>query len=173
MLRSDAARMKNASLALGLIVSSLLAGCGGGGGTSAAPGSSSPVTTTTTTSAVLSTASINGAPAFVTPANMPVYIFDGDTAANTSTCTSTCLSTWPSVAPPSGKTLSSPWAQFTRTDNATVQLSVNGHALYTFVSDSPGVARGDNVESFHLARPADSAGDPGAGNGGNTGPYGP
>jgi predicted lipoprotein with Yx(FWY)xxD motif len=103
---------------------------------------------------------------------MPVYVFDGDTVANSSTCTSTCLSTWPSVAPPSGKTLTTPWGQFTRADNASLQLSVNGHALYTFVSDSPGVARGDNVESFHLARPADTAGDPGTGNGGNTGPYG-
>ena len=172
MSRADTARMKNISLALGLIVSSLLAGCGGGGGTSAAPNTSSPGTTITP-AAVLSTASLNGAPAFVTSANMPVYIFDGDTLANTSTCTGTCLATWPSVAPPSGKTLTTPWGQFTRGDNATLQLSVNGHALYTFVSDSPGVARGDNVESFHLARPADTSGDPGTGNGGNTGPYGP
>lgn len=166
--------MKNTSLLLGLIVSSLLAGCGGGGGTSAAPPSSSPFTTMTTTtpSGALGTASINGGPAFVTSANMPVYIFDGDTAANKSACTGTCLSTWPSVPPPSA-TLTAPWASFTRTDNGAVQLSVNGRALYTFVSDSPLVARGDNVESFHIARPADSAGDAGAANGGNTGPYGP
>ena len=163
--------MKNASLALGLIVSSLLAGCGGGGGSYAAPGGSSPITSTTTTpTAPLSTASINGAPAFVTSSNMPVYIFDGDTAANTSSCTGTCLSTWPAVAPPSG-TLTAPWASFTRTDTHALQLSVNGRALYTFVSDSPGVARGDNVESFHLARPTDSSGDAGGTNGGNTGPY--
>jgi predicted lipoprotein with Yx(FWY)xxD motif len=164
--------MKNTSLVLGLIVASLLAGCGGGGSTSSspAPGPISTVPPVGTTSNALSTASINGAPAFVTSANMPVYIFAGDTTANSSTCTGTCLSTWPAVAPPSG-TLSAPWASFTRTDNGTVQLSVNGHALYTFVSDSPLVARGDNVESFHLARPADSAGDAGGTGVGNTGPY--
>jgi predicted lipoprotein with Yx(FWY)xxD motif len=175
MSRSDTARMKNTSLLFGLIVSSLLAGCGGGGGTSAAPnpnpGPIATIAPVTSTNA-LTTASVAGAPAYVTPANMPVYIFGGDTAPNTSTCTGQCLATWPAVAPPSG-TLNAPWASFTRTDNSTVQLSVNGHALYTFVSDSPFTARGDNVENFHLARPADAAGDAGATGGGNTGPYGP
>jgi len=171
--RNDA-RMKNTSLVLGLIVSSLLAGCGGGGGTSSTPSTTNPgpVATVAPSSNALSTASIGGAPAYITPANMPVYVFAGDTAANASTCTGTCLSTWPSVAPPSG-TLTAPWASFTRADNGSTQLSVNGHALYTFVSDSPFVARGDNVENFHLARPADAAGDAGGNNGGNTGPYGP
>ncbi len=164
--------MKNTSFALGLVVSSLLAGCGGGGGTSAAPapGPVSTIAPVTTTSSALSTASINGAPAFVTPASMPVYIFGGDTAANSSTCTGACLSTWPAVPPPAG-TLTAPWASFTRADNRTLQLSVNGRALYTFVSDSPLVARGDNVENFHLARPADAGGDPGGTGPGNTGPY--
>jgi predicted lipoprotein with Yx(FWY)xxD motif len=164
--------MKNTSLALGLIVSSLLAGCGGGGGTSAAPGSP-PITGPTTSSDALSTASLNGGPAFVTSANMPVYVFGGDKVANQSTCTGGCLSTWPAVAPPSG-TLNAPWAAFTRTDNGTRQLTINGHALYTFVSDSPLVARGDNVENFHLARPAASSstgGGTGGTGGGNTGPY--
>ena len=160
--------MKNASLALGLIVSSLLAGCGGGG--YSAPGSSS--TPVITSSAALRTASLNGGPAFITSSNMPVYIFGGDTAPNQSACTGGCLAVWPAVAPPGG-TLTPPWAAFTRGDNGTVQLSVNGRALYTFASDSPLVARGDNVENFHLARPADAAGDAGSANGGNTGPYGP
>lgn len=173
MSRSDTARMKNTSLVFGLIVSSLLAGCGGGGGTSAAP-NPGPVATIApvTTSNALATASIAGAPAFVTSANMPVYIFGGDTTANTSSCTGGCLAAWPSVAPPSG-TLSAPWGSFTRADNGAKQLTVNGHALYTFVSDSPLTAKGDGVDNFHLARPADSAGDPGNAGGGNTGGYGP
>ncbi len=172
MSRSDTARMKNTSLVFGLIVSSLLAGCGGGG-TSAAPNPGPVVTIAPVTSTnALTTAAIAGAPAYVTPANMPVYIFGGDTTANTSACTGGCLAAWPSVAPPSG-TLNAPWAAFTRADNGARQLSVNGHALYTFVSDTPLVAKGDGVDNFHLARPADAAGDAGGTGGGNTGPYGP
>jgi predicted lipoprotein with Yx(FWY)xxD motif len=160
--------MNNISLTLGLVLSALLAGCGGGGSTSASPGFT--VTPVTSTDA-LSTASINGSPAFVTSSNMPVYTFGGDTAANQSACTGSCLSTWPSVTPPSG-TLTAPWASFSRADNGALQLTINGHALYTFVSDSAFVARGDNVENFHIARPPASSGTgTGTGGGGGTGPY--
>ena len=159
--------MKNTSLALALIASALLAGCGGGGGTSAVPTSSFPTTPANPSTDALSTASINGAPTFVTPANMPVYVFGGDAVPNQSACTGSCLSVWPSVAPPSG-TLTAPWASFTRSDNGALQLTINGHALYTFVSDSPGIARGDNVENFHLAHPPSSNSATGAG---GTAPY--
>ena len=100
---------------------------------------------------------IGGSPAFVTSSQLPVYTFGGDTVANQSACTGSCLQIWPSVAPPAGIALTSPWASFRRADNGATQLSYNGMALYTFVSDSPGVARGDNVQNFHLARPASSS----------------
>jgi len=162
--------MKNTTLVLGLIVSSLLAGCGGGGGTSPIPGSSLTTTTTTTTTDALRTASINGSAAYVTTANMPVYTFGGDTAASQSACTGSCLATWPAVAPPGGA-LTAPWASFTRSDTSTLQLTINGHALYTFVSDQPLVANGDNVENFHIARPPASTSTGTGGSGGGTGPY--
>jgi predicted lipoprotein with Yx(FWY)xxD motif len=155
------ARMKNISLALAL-VSALLAGCGGGSTGPAVPNSGTPITTppTTTSSTVLSTMTLNGGPAFVTAAQLPVYTFGGDTVANQSTCTvaSGCLGLWPSVTPPAG-TLPSPWSEFTRSDNGAVQLSYNGAALYTFTGDKPGVANGDGVMNFHLARPL-AAGSP-------------
>ncbi len=155
--------MKHISLAFGLMLTALLAGCGGGGSTS---GYSPPITTPpVTNTAPLSTANLNGGTAFVTSANMPVYTFGGDATPNQSACTGGCLATWPSIAPPSGA-LTAPFGSFTRSDNGALQLSYNGHALYTFVSDSPGVARGDNVENFHLARPQ-AASSPGGG----TGPY--
>lgn len=151
--------MKNILLALGL--TALLAGCGGGG--SSAPMTTPGTTTTPTTptsATVLSTMTLNGGAAFVTSAQLPVYTFGGDTVANASSCTaaSGCLAIWPAVAPPTG-TLTSPWASFTRSDNGAVQLSYNGAALYTFASDKPGVASGDGVENFHLARPL-AAGSP-------------
>ncbi|HEY4440904.1 MAG TPA: hypothetical protein VGN14_10625, partial [Candidatus Elarobacter sp.] len=67
-------------------------------------------------------------------------------------CTGSCLQVWPAVVASAG-TLPAPWSSFTRADNGQLQLSYKGQALYTFVSDSPGVARGDTVENFHLARP--------------------
>lgn len=159
--------MKNISLGLAF-VAALLAGCGGGGSTG--PNYTAPVSTTTappstvTGSTVLSTMTLNGGPAFVNSAQLPVYTIGGDTVPNQSACTvaSGCLAVWPSVAPPSG-TLPAPWTSFTRSDNGAIQLAYNGAALYTFTGDKPGVATGDGVENFHLARPLanGSTGGPG------------
>jgi predicted lipoprotein with Yx(FWY)xxD motif len=101
---------------------------------------------------VLAVATINGGPAFVNSAQHAVYIFDGDTVPNQSTCTGQCASIWPPVPPPTN-TLPAPWASFTRGDGST-QLSYKGKPLYTFVNDtSPLVATGDGVNGFHVARP--------------------
>ena len=154
--------MKNITLALGF-AAALLAGCGGGG--SSAPMNNTGTTTTPPASTtVLSTMTLNGAAAFVTAAQLPVYTFGGDTVANASACTvaSGCLAIWPAVAPPAG-TLPTPWASFTRSDNGALQLSYNGAALYTFASDKPGVASGDGVENFHLARPLPTGSSTGPG----------
>jgi predicted lipoprotein with Yx(FWY)xxD motif len=111
----------------------------------------------TTPSGALSTANIDGGPAFVTASGHAVYTFDGDTVADQSTCNGQCASIWPPVAPPSG-TLSGPWSSFQRTDGS-MQLAYNGKPLYTFVQDtSPGVANGNGVNGFHIARPAANAG---------------
>ena len=140
--------MKNLLIGLAL-ASSLLAACtgsGGNGNPAVIPGGS------TTSTGVLQTQTLNGAPAFVTGANMPVYTFGGDTTANQSACTGGCLAVWPPVIA-AGGTLPAPWASFTRSDTAAQQLSYTGKPLYTFVNDSPGIARGDGVNNFHLARP--------------------
>ena len=149
-----AARMKNISLALSL-AAALLAGCGGGGSTgTAVPGGTTTTPTAPTTTTPLSTMTLNGGTAFVTAAQLPVYTFGGDTVANQSMCTVAggCLAVWPSVTPPAG-TLPTPWSSFTRSDNGALQLAYNGAALYTFTGDKPGVATGDGVQNFHLARP--------------------
>ncbi len=162
--------MKNiTTLAAGLVLSSaLFAGCNGGGGGSAAPpnfgtpgGGSTPVPTSAPSSAPtgspaagLSTAGVNGTPGFVTTSGMATYTFDGDTVANQSACTGGCLAVWPAVPAPSG-TLSAPWSAFVRGDDGVHQIAYNGKPLYTFVNDStPGVATGDGVDGFHIARPA-------------------
>jgi predicted lipoprotein with Yx(FWY)xxD motif len=147
--------MKITSIASALLASILFAACGGGGSTGSSaynPIVPAPQPTTTVASSVLQTATLNGSPAFVTASNMPVYTFGGDTTANQSNCTGGCLQVWPAVVASSGS-LPAPWASFTRSDTGTVQLTYKGQPLYTFASDSPGVANGDGVQNFHLARP--------------------
>ncbi|HTW83892.1 MAG TPA: hypothetical protein VMD91_07490 [Candidatus Sulfotelmatobacter sp.] len=170
--------MKNVSFAAGVLLAALLAGCSGGGTSTPTPpaggGASAPTPTPTPIAATptpspapsstpvaaatpLGTATINGSPAFVTATGFATYFFDGDTTADVSTCTGSCLAAWPPVLAPSGA-LPSPWSEFTRTDTNQLQLAFNGRPLYTFASDtSPGVATGDGVAGFSLARPTATA----------------
>lgn len=154
--------MRYHAIAFAIITSSLFAACGGGGstvGSAITPTAPRPLATVppvappATTNAVLQTATISGAPTFITAAQLPVYTFGGDTTANQSNCTGSCLALWPVVAPPAG-TLPAPWTSFTRADNGQKQLAYNGMPLYTFVSDTALTATGDNFQNFHLAHPA-------------------
>jgi len=106
---------------------------------------------------VLATAVIDGAPAFVNSEQHAVYTFSGD-ANNQSNCTGQCATVWPPVAPPP-VVLADPWASFMRADGSR-QLSYNAKPLYTFTGDSAaGVATGNGVDGFHLARPAAGSGN--------------
>ena len=154
---------------LGLAGVILIAGCSGGGGVSSlvtpmTSRSTSSTPTSAPTSApsvapsadgVLQTQNLDGGPAFVTSADLPVYTSDGGTT-DKSNCTGGCLAIWPSVPPPGG-TLPSPWSSFTRSDNGQKQLAYNGQPLYTFADDTPGVANGQGDMGFSLARPLASA----------------
>jgi predicted lipoprotein with Yx(FWY)xxD motif len=143
------------SIPIGLVLSAALfiAGCGGGGMTT-----SSVPTRSGGGATVLSTAVIDGGPAFVNGAQHAVYTFDGDTSANHSNCTGQCAAVWPPVTPPS-VALTTPWAAFVRSDGSQ-QLSYNNKPLYTFTGDSaPGVANGNGLNGFHLARPLAGSGN--------------
>jgi predicted lipoprotein with Yx(FWY)xxD motif len=142
--------MKTSSIGFGLIASLFLAGCGGG--------STSPNVPPPSGVTVLSTAVIDGGPAFVNGVQHAVYTSNGDTTNNQSNCTGQCASVWPPVSPPP-VTLSAPWASFTRSDGSR-QLSYNGKPLYTFSGDTaPGAAKGNGLNGFHLARPAAGPGN--------------
>jgi predicted lipoprotein with Yx(FWY)xxD motif len=170
-LRHMFATMKNTSVAtLWLTGVVLVVGCSGGGGggggmsmtpmrspTSAPTQAPAPTVAPSTqaTQSVLQTQNLDGGPAFVTSADFPVYESSAD-GMDMSNCTGGCLSVWPLVPPPAGA-LPSPWSSFTRSDNGQKQLAYNGHPLYTFSSDSPGVANGNGVNGFSLARPVASA----------------
>jgi predicted lipoprotein with Yx(FWY)xxD motif/uncharacterized cupredoxin-like copper-binding protein len=102
---------------------------------------------------------------FSTPAGLTLYVFDGDTVANQSTCTGDCAIAWitftaaePLSLPPG---VTGTLALFDR-DDGSKQLSYNGMPLYTYNADSgPGSTLGDNVgETWRLATPGDQLGVP-------------
>jgi len=132
-----------------------LGGCGGGGysGPAVAIAPAPPVMSG------LSTASINGGPAFVNSVMHTTYVFDADlNTPDMSNCVSAaCASFWPAVAIVAGSPLAGNWTMFTRPDG-TMQLAYKGRALYAYYGDtSPGIAAGDGINAFggvwHVARP--------------------
>jgi predicted lipoprotein with Yx(FWY)xxD motif len=96
-----------------------------------------------------------------------VYNFDQDlTTPGLSACASTpvapsttaCTTAWPPVVPPAGVTLVAPFGEITRSDG-TLQLTYNGHPLYTFKGDTTtATASGDLLVAFgntwHLGQPS-------------------
>jgi predicted lipoprotein with Yx(FWY)xxD motif len=102
---------------------------------------------------------------FSTPAGLTLYVSDGDTTANQSTCTGDCAIAWipfsatePLSLPPG---ITGELALFDREDGST-QLSYNGMPLYTYNADSgSGSTLGDGVGSiWRLATPGDQLGVP-------------
>jgi predicted lipoprotein with Yx(FWY)xxD motif/uncharacterized cupredoxin-like copper-binding protein len=102
---------------------------------------------------------------FSTPAGLTLYVSNGDTVANQSTCTGDCAIAWipfsatePLSLPPG---VAGELALFDREDGAT-QLSYNGMPLYTYNADSgPGSTLGDGVGgAWRLATPGDQLGVP-------------
>lgn len=78
----------------------------------------------------------------------------------TSTCDASCTRTWPPYLAPSAATASGYWDVLTRADG-TRQWAYQGYALYRYLGDAPGEARGH--EHYDLVR-IDEAGpqeDPG------------
>jgi predicted lipoprotein with Yx(FWY)xxD motif/uncharacterized cupredoxin-like copper-binding protein len=94
-----------------------------------------------------------------------LYVTDGDTTANQSTCSGDCAIAWipftatePLSLPPG---VTGELALFDREDGST-QLSYNGMPLYTYNADSgPGSTLGDGVGgTWRLATPGDQMGVP-------------
>ena len=144
------------------IAAALLAGCGGAGayggssGTYRVPGPN-PNPSPTQAAGPLSTATLNGAPGFVTGGNFAVYVFDADLQApGQSTCNGQCAQNWPPVHVSPGS-LPAPWSSIVRQDQS-MQLAYKGRPLYTFIGDAqPLQANGDGLNAFggiwHVARP--------------------
>jgi predicted lipoprotein with Yx(FWY)xxD motif len=150
-----------AMLATGLgLLGLFLAGCGasGGGGLYGGGGSSAPTTAPSTSAAVVktATANVNGQSETILTDSKgdTLYYYQADTAT-TSNCTGGCASAWPPLLSPGGMPTSPSSLSGTLgvlSDANGMQVTYNGHLLYTFASDTaPGMASGEGVNNFQVA----------------------
>jgi predicted lipoprotein with Yx(FWY)xxD motif len=143
----------------------LLAACGRAAGAASGDGSTLSV----------SSRSVPGLGAvLVTGSGMTLYYRPGETTSKI-TCTGSCATEWPPFVLPSGDTkaagaggVSGTFGTFSM-PNGDMQVTFDGHPLYTFVRDkAPGDATGQNVENFLVASPS-GAGASGSPSGGGRG----
>jgi predicted lipoprotein with Yx(FWY)xxD motif len=80
-----------------------------------------------------------------------LYLFDADTATK-STCYDECAAAWPPMlvkkAPTVSGTLDATLAGTTKRKDGTRQVTYNGHPLYYYVGDAPGVIKCQNVFEY-------------------------
>lgn len=156
------------ALPLGLIVM-LLAGCGTGGGNYGGTGGTSTSTSTSTSTGTGSasgpatvataTATVSGASKTIltNSQGMTLYYFDPDTAT-TIACTGGCANIWPALltsgTPQANGSLSGTLG--TLQDSQGLQVTYNGHPLYTYSGDTkPGDTTGDGIQGkWHVATPS-------------------
>ncbi|MBS1888090.1 MAG: hypothetical protein JSU06_12975 [Actinobacteria bacterium] len=148
------------ALALAAVIGALvIAGCGGGGestttteAASSGGGEGTPAKAEgTSSSGTIGTASIGGlGTVLVDSKGMTVYEFTVD-SGTTSNCYGSCESLWPPVIakgkPTAGKGAMSSALGTTKRKDGTIQVTYNGHPLYTYAADSaPGEANGNEIE---------------------------
>jgi predicted lipoprotein with Yx(FWY)xxD motif len=99
----------------------------------------------TATAGSLRTATIGGAHVLTNSRGFTLYWFAPDTPT-TSKCYGGCAAYWPPLKGPARATgISGKFGTIKRTDG-TMQVTYNGHPLYTYIGDSgPGQAHGNNL----------------------------
>jgi predicted lipoprotein with Yx(FWY)xxD motif len=108
--------------------------------------SASTAPSASATGTTLKTAVIGGTTVLTNAKGFTLYSFAPDTPA-ASKCYGSCAAYWPPVtgSPAAGSGLPGKVGTIRRTDGS-LQLTYNGHPLYTYIGDSaPGQAHGNNV----------------------------
>jgi predicted lipoprotein with Yx(FWY)xxD motif len=84
-------------------------------------------------------------------ADQAIYLFGKESSA-TSECYGRCAEAWPPVAtegaPRAGGGVDASLLGTTKRDDGTTQVTYDGHPLYYYVDDPPGVVGCHNVEEF-------------------------
>jgi predicted lipoprotein with Yx(FWY)xxD motif len=156
---------------LAIVGALVIAGCGGGGSSSSSSESESggaenaAATTSSEGGSVEGTiagAEIGGlGNVLVDSEGMTVYLYTPDTGTE-STCYGACESAWPPVLtegkPTAGEGAMSAALGTTKRKDGTMQVTYEGHPLYTFSGDkAPGEANGQEIEGIWFV--LDESGD--------------
>ena len=125
-----------------------LAACGSSGSSGSASSGSTPSPSTSAAAAAsgLKTAKVGGVTVLTNSKGLTLYSFAPDTAT-ASKCYGSCAAYWPPAigTAAAGAGLPGKTGTIKRT-NGSLQLTYNGHPLYTYVGDSgPGQANGNNL----------------------------
>jgi predicted lipoprotein with Yx(FWY)xxD motif len=127
-----------------MVMVPVLAGCG--------------ATSSSVASVKTATATVSGKSETIltNSSGMTLYYYQPDTAT-TSACTGGCASAWPPLLSPGGAPTSTgnlPGTLGVISDANGMQVTYNGHPLYTFATDtSAGMVSGEGVSSFFVATP--------------------
>jgi predicted lipoprotein with Yx(FWY)xxD motif len=148
---------------LAVVGAVVIAGCGGGSSSTSAEstGSSSESTTASTSTSSGGSGTIAGAEVaglgtvLVDSSGMTVYMFTPD-EGTTSVCYGGCEAAWPPVVasgkPTAGEGAMSSALGTTKRKDGTLQVTYEGHPLYTYADDkAPGEANGNEVEGTWFA----------------------
>jgi predicted lipoprotein with Yx(FWY)xxD motif len=142
---------------LAVVGAVVIAGCGGGGSsssgaeTSASGGGESSAVNTASGSGTIATGQVEGlGTVLVDSSGMTVYEFTEDSGTK-SNCYGECEAAWPPVTasgkPTAGEGAMASALGTTKRKDGTLQVTYEGHPLYTFAEDSaPGEANGNEAE---------------------------
>jgi predicted lipoprotein with Yx(FWY)xxD motif len=147
-VRSKPKKMTFAAALAAVLAVLVIAGCGGGGSSSSSPESSGG---SGTGGGTIDTAEIGGLGTVLVDAEgMTVYDFTVDNGTR-SECYGGCEAAWPPVTttgkPTAGEGAMASALGTTKRKDGTLQVTYNGHPLYTFTGDEgPGEANGNEAE---------------------------
>lgn len=119
-----------------------------GGGSSAA----GAATGTASVRVQVATVSGKAEPVLVDQQGMPLYYYAGD-SASASRVSGDLARLWPPVTADSVTASGLPGKLDAVQDTHGRQVTYDGHLLYTFISDRPGVVTGQGVQQFYVATP--------------------
>jgi predicted lipoprotein with Yx(FWY)xxD motif len=145
---------------LAIVGALVIAGCGGGGSSSSSSDSSGAENAAATTSSeggsdegTIAGAEIGGlGNVLVDSEGMTVYLYTPDKGSE-STCYGECEAAWPPVLaegkPTAGEGATSAALGTTKRKDGSMQVTYEGHPLYTFTGDSgPGEANGQELDGI-------------------------
>jgi predicted lipoprotein with Yx(FWY)xxD motif len=141
---------RRAALLALLAIPALAAACGGGGSASAPPAASTQAAAAAATGGTVAAASSSLGQILVGKNGMTLYMFESDKNGKSS-CSGPCASFWPPYTgtPKAGSGLDASLLGSTKRADGSMQVTYDGHPLYTYSGDTaPGATNGQGQNTF-------------------------